>query len=319
LYLRGMYFWNRRGPDNLRGAISYFEQAVASDPKFGRAYAGIASAYALLPEYTDSPPKDVLDRTRNAATRALQIDSGLAQAHTALGLASVHAWDYETAENQYRMAIELEPRYATAHQWYGEMLYKTDRVDSAIAEIRRAIELDPLAPITASALGYALDLAGRCDEGIAEIKKGIEIASTVALNHVVLSYCYYFNRDYPSAVREIETAARLAPDLAVQQGMLAYMYGATGDKQRARSVLSRLEQRSRTEHVGSYSIALAKIGLGDNDGALTALEHAVDEHDIALSLFSIPGDRVWTPVRQDPRFQRILERMNLAPYVTRAR
>ena len=316
LYLRGLYFWNRRGADNLLRAISYFEQAVAADKNFGRAYAAMASAYALLPEYTDSPPADVLDRTRSAATHALQIDSGLAQAHTALGLASVHAWDFDAAEKQYRMAIALEPRYATAHQWYGELLYQTGRVDSAVAEIRRAAELDPLAPITASALGYALDLAGRCDEGITEIKKGIELASTIALNHMVLSYCYLFKRDYPNAVREVETAARLAPDLAVEQGALAYIYGATGDRNRARAVLARLEQRARSEHVGPFSIAMAKIGLGDNEGALTALERAVNEHDIALSQFSMTRDRAWEPIRSDPRFRRILERMNLAHYVS---
>lgn len=315
LYLRGLYFWNRRGADNLLRAVSYFAQAVAADRNFGRAYAAMASAYALLPEYTDSPPADVLDRTRSAASNALRIDSGLAQAHTALGLASVHAWDFDAAEKQYRMAIALEPRYATAHQWYGELLYQTGRVDSALAEIRRAAELDPLAPITASALGYALDLSGRCDEGITEVRKGIELAPTIALNHLMLSYCHLFKRDYPNAVREAETAARLAPDLAVEQGVLAFIYGSTGDKNRARAVLARLEQRARSEHVGAFSIAMAKIGLGDKKGALSALERAVDEHDIALSQFSMTRDRAWEPIRSDPRFRRILERMNLGQYV----
>jgi serine/threonine protein kinase/tetratricopeptide (TPR) repeat protein len=318
LYLRGVYFWNKRGADNLFRGISYFEQAVAVDRNFGRAYAAMASSYALLPEYTDSPPADVLKRTRDAAARALQIDSGLAQAHTALGLASVHAWDFEIAEKQYQMAIALEPRYATAHQWYGELLYHTGRVEPGIAEIRQAMDLDPLAPITSSALGYALHLAGRYDEGIIETKKGIELSPTTALNHLMISLCYFYKRDYPNAVREIETAARLEPNLAVTQGMLAYIYGATGDKNRATAVLSKLEQRSRTEHVGSYSIALARIGVGDTEGALSALERAVDEHDIAFSEFSVPLDKIWDPIRGDPRFQRILERMNLTRYIQKA-
>ncbi|MEP6906175.1 MAG: protein kinase, partial [Gemmatimonadales bacterium] len=143
-YLRGVYLWNRRGAENLNRSIGHFERAVAIDPQFGRAYAAMASVYALLPEYTDSPPPDVLQRTRDAASKALAIDSTLAEAHTALGLASIHAWDFTMAERQYRMAIALEPQYPTGHQWYGEFLFRTGRADSAIAELERAVALDPL-------------------------------------------------------------------------------------------------------------------------------------------------------------------------------
>jgi serine/threonine protein kinase/tetratricopeptide (TPR) repeat protein len=318
-YLRGMYFWYRRGADNLKRAVSYFDQAVATDSGFGRAHAALASSYALLPEYTDSPPPDALERTRAAASRALAIDTGLAAAHTALGLASVHAWDWENAEKEYRMAIALEPRYATAHQWYGELLYHTGRVDAAIAQIRQATELDPLAPVTASALGYALELASRCDEGISEAKKGIELAPGLSLTHLMLAYCYLQKRDYPDAIRSMETAARLEPNHALEQGNLGYIYGATGKKEQARAVLAGLKERARSQHVSPFAIALAELGVGDTDAALTAFEQAVDEHDIGISQFSVVLDKTWDPVRANPRFKRILERLNLARYAENAR
>ncbi len=160
-YLRGLYLWSRRGADNIRRALSYFEQAAATDPNFGRAYAGMALAYALLPEYTDSPPADVLERTQTAANRALAIDPSLAEAHAALGLAWVHDSDFESAEKEYRIAIKLEPRYSTGHQWYGELLFHTAKLDSSIAELKRATALDPLAPIPVSTLSVALNLARR--------------------------------------------------------------------------------------------------------------------------------------------------------------
>ena len=317
-YLRGIYLWNRRGADNLTRAISHFERAVAIDPNFGRAYAGMASVYALLPEYTDSPPPNVLKLTQDAAGKALAIDSTLAVAHTALGLASIHAWDYPTAERQYRMAIALEPQYPTGHQWYGEFLFRTGRTDSAIAELNRAVALDPLAPIPTSALAFGLNLAGRYDDAIVAAKKGLELAPTTGLIHSVLADSYIAKKEYPLAVREMETAASLDPALAYRQGSLAYAYSAAGDKEKARGILAKLEGRARREKVSPYAIAIAHLGLGENDAALTALERAVDQHEIALTATSILNESKWNPVRGQPRFTRVLERMNLGPYIAAA-
>jgi tetratricopeptide (TPR) repeat protein len=316
-YLRALFFWNRRGADNLNRAINYFEQAIAADPNYGRAYAGIASAYALLPEYTESPPADVLQRTKNAAERALAIDSGLAEAHTALGLASVHAWDWANAESQYRMALASDPRYATAHQWYGELMYHTGRVDSAIAHAHQAVALDPLAPAPASALTYALSLAGRCDESIPAQKKGIEFAPALSLLHETLGVCYLSERRFQEAAAEMEIAARLSPGLAIHRGELAYAYGMAGQKDRARLIAAELSQRVRTEPRSSFALAMAELGVGDHDAALTSLERAVGQHDVGLTQFSIILDPKWRPLHSSPRFMRILQQMNLAEYTSR--
>jgi len=318
MYLRGHYFWSRRGADNLLRAVSYFERAVAIDPNFGRAYAGLAISYALLPEYTDSPPADVLERTKSAASRALAIDGGLGQPHAALGLAWVHAWDFDNAEREYRMAIRLEPRYATGHQWYGELLFHTGRLDSSIAEIKRATVLDPLAPVTASTLSLALNLAGRYDESIVESKKAIELAPGTGIVRRVLAFSYLYKKQYPDAVREMETGARLDSGLAVRQAQLAYVYGTSGDRARAQAVLDALRRRAKTEKVRPFAFVFAEMGMGNIDAALTWLERAVDEHDIGLTSSFFVDDRIWNPIRSDPRFTRLLKRMNLAQYFDRS-
>jgi eukaryotic-like serine/threonine-protein kinase len=318
-YLRGLYFWNRRGGENLRRAISYFERAVAADPNYGRAFAGIASAYALLPEYTDSPPADALERTRRAASKALTIDSGLAEAHTALGLASVHAWDFAGAEKQYRMALASNPRYATAHQWYGELLYHTGRVDSAVAHTGQAIELDPLSPASQAAHAYGLCLGGRFDEAVRTVKQGIELAPTLSLPHWTIGLCYTMEGKHAEAIRSVETAARLDPGLGLLQAALAYAYGMGGQEDRARAITATLMQRTRADGKGFFSLAVAQLGVGDYDAALTALERSVDQRDIGLTQFSMLVDPKWIPVRSNPRFTRLLERMNLAEWVVRVR
>jgi len=314
LYLRGIYFWNARGADNLRRSISYFEQATAADPNFGRAYAGLASAYALLPEYTDSPPPNVLDLTKAAANRALAIDSTLAQAHTALGLASLHAWDYETAKRQYQLAIASDTRYPTAHQWYGELLYHIGQIDSAIVEIKRARELDPLAPIATGALGFALYLAKRYPECIRELRNGIELAPSLGILHSVLAFCYALDGQPAAALRSAELSAQLDQGLGVRQGQLAYVYGLVNQKAKAVTIAAALTAKAQTQPAQWFPVAMAELGAGNNAAALAALELAVKAREIGISEYSLLNDRIWDPLRGDARFQRLIEETNLARY-----
>ncbi|MFN2602567.1 MAG: protein kinase [Gemmatimonadaceae bacterium] len=318
LYLRGRYFWNRRGADNLRRSIQYLEQAIAKDASFARAYAALAIAYALLPEYTDAAPPDVVQRARSSADRALARDSTLAEANTAVGLTAIHDWDWLTAEKRYRAALVQDPNYATAHQWFGEFFYHTGQLDSSIAQMRIAERLDPLAPIMPSAVGGPLILAGRYPDAIAELRKGIELYPAVGINHEWLAMGYLLNGNNDDAVREMETAARLDPELAIRQGQLAYVYGKTGRSARAAAILVTLEDRSKREKVSPLALVFAHIALGETDAAFAELERAVDAHDIALvSTGTVLLDRIYDPLRSDPRFERILERMHLSQFKRR--
>ncbi|MGI9043634.1 MAG: protein kinase domain-containing protein [Gemmatimonadaceae bacterium] len=317
-YQRGRHHLNARGAENLRLAASYFESAIATDPAFARAHAGRASTYALLPEYTDTPPPNSSQVAIASANRALELDPLLADAYLAMGLAGVHEWRFREAEAAYRKALEVDPRHPTAHQWYGELLYHTGRTDSSIAHIRRSGELDPLAPIHPAALGYSLYANGQYEDALRELRKGIELAPTLGLIHAMLGNVYMVTGNYPQAVRSLEEAARLEPELAVRQGYLAHALARSGNEARARAILGRLAVPRPGGKVPQVAMAIAYLGLGEQETALSALEQAVAERDISfVTTASLIPDPIFNPLRGNPRFTALLERMNLAPYARR--
>jgi serine/threonine-protein kinase len=319
-YLRGRYFWNRRGAANLRKALSYFEESIKRDSGFARAYAGLAITHAILPEYTDTPPADGLAKTRSAAAHALALDSSLAEAHTALGLAAVHAWDFRAGETEYRKAIALDPGYPTAHQWYGELLYHTGRLDSSFVETRQAIALDPLAPIPFEALGYALTLAGRYDEAIEQYRNADEMSPGLTLTLLLLGDARLQMGQTQQAVEEYEQAARLDRETLLTKGRLCHAYGVVGRAAEAKKLLSEIEARAGKDRASWVTRAICQLGLGNRSAALDAMETAVKNHDIAVfTAYSPLLDRTWDPVRADPRWTAILRSANLADYMGNAR
>jgi serine/threonine protein kinase/tetratricopeptide (TPR) repeat protein len=319
-YLRGRYLWNRRGAANLRRALTYFEQSIARDSGFARAYAGLAITHAILPEYTDASPADGLSKTRSAAARALALDSSLPEAHTALGLAAVHAWDFRAGESEYRKAIELDPGYPTAHQWYGELLYHTGRLDSSFVETRRAIALDPLAPIPFEALGYALTLAGRYEQAIDQYREADELSPGLTLTLLLLGDAKLQMGQTQQAVEDYEQAARLDRETPLTMGKLCHAYGLAGRAAEARKLLSEIEVRAEKERESWVTRAICQLGLGNRSAALDAMERAVKNHEIAVfTAYSPLLDRTWDPVRGDPRWTAILRSANLADYMSNAR
>jgi serine/threonine-protein kinase len=318
-FLRGRYFWNRRGAANLRKALVYFEKSIASDPRFARAYAGMAITYALLPEYSDSAPADALARARTAATRALALDSTLAEAHTALGLAALHTWEYQTAEAEYKKAIALDPTYPTGHQWYGEMLMHLARNDSAIAELQRAVSLDPLAPIPHDAYGYALSVAGRYGEAVEQISRAEELAPEIGLTRELLGDTYLKMGQTGKAVSELEEAARMNRETLLTQGKLCHAYGFAGRTADARRLLKVIEAREG-EPESRVPLAVCHIGLGERAAALDAMDAAVKNREISLlTSYSMLLDKVWDPIRGDPRWGGIVRAAGLGDYIAAGR
>jgi len=311
-YLRGRYFWNARGAANLRKAIAHFDVAIAKDPQFARAYAARAIAYALLPQYTDASPRDALEKTRTDAERALQRDTTLAEAHTALGLAAVNAWEWDAAEKSYLKAIAVDPKYPTAHQWYGELLYNTSRLDSSIAETGRARELDPLAPILFAAHGYALIVGGRYDEALTETKRGLELAPNLGVLHSISSLAHLFSGNAAEARSEMEIAAQHDAELVLRKGQLAYIYARTGDPAKARMIVNQMKRSGATENANPVAFAIPYIALGEKDKALDLLEAAARSRNIELLTAASPlDDPTFAPIRNDPRFERILRETDL--------
>ena len=175
LYLKGRHHWNKRKNEDIKKGIEYFQLAIADDPRYALAYAGLADSYIVLMEYSDIPFDEVNAKARKAAHTALEIDDSLAEAHTSIAALGYDDWGLLGAETEYKRAIELNPNYATARYWYAEYLSQMSRHDEAIHQSQVALEIDPLANVTNTAAGEIFYWAGRYDSTIIQLQKAIKV------------------------------------------------------------------------------------------------------------------------------------------------
>ena len=309
LYLKGRSLWSKRGGENLRQAIGFYEQAIARDPKYALAYSGLAEAYVLLPGYTTTAPQDAYPTAKAAALKALQLDEKLAEAHTALGLL-LYMGDLDMAGSisEFQRAIALNPNYATAHHWYGNgPLLALGRFEEAIAEGKRAIELDPLSPIINTDLGQNLYAARRYDEAIAQLRKTLEIDPTCYYAHYNLGMALQRKGDVPAAIAEYTKAQQLSDDLFIPV-LLASAKAQSGDKDAAIQMLAELEELSQHRYVPEYPRTLLYLSLGNRDEAIRRLEQAIADHE-SLTITMIKVDPKLDPLRGDPRFEALLQKV----------
>jgi eukaryotic-like serine/threonine-protein kinase len=309
LYLKGRSLWSKRGGENLRQAIGFYEQAIARDPKYALAYAGLAEAYVLLPAYTATAPQDAYPTAKAAALKALQLDEKLAEAHTALGLLLCFGdLDMAGSISEFQRAIALNPNYATAHHWYGNgPLLALGRFEEAIAEGKRAIELDPLSPIINADLGQNLYIARRYDEAIAQLRKTLEIDPTFYYAHYNLGIALQRKGDVPAAIAEYTKAQQLSDDLFVQV-LLAAAKAQSGDKDAAIQMLAELEELSQHRYVPAYQRTLLYLSLGNRDEGIRRLEQAIAGHE-SLTMTMIKADPKLDPLRGDPRFEALVQKV----------
>src|SRR6266511_2422628 len=231
LYLKGRFFWNKRTGNDLKKSIDYFQQAIAADPNYALAYAGVADAYVWLPGYTAGTPRDCYPKAKAAATKALQLDDTLAEAHTTLALAIwLYDFDASQAIKEFQRAIELNPNYAIAHQQYGNnTLSALGRFDDAIVEGKRAVELDPLSLVINTDMGSDYYYARRYDEAIAQLHKTLEMDPGFYIAHLVLGQVLDAKGARDAAIVECEKARALNADPSVL-GVLARSHGLSGNK-----------------------------------------------------------------------------------------
>ena len=306
LYLRGLYFWNKRtGPDFER-AIEYFQQATEKDPNYAQAYTGLADSYVLMAGYSDVPPKEFMPKARAAALRAVELDDTLAEAHVSLAvIAQDYDWDWPTVEKEYRRAIELNPNYPTAHQWYAESLALQGRFDEAFVEIERARQLDPLSLIIGSDYAVILYFSRQYDRAIEQFRSVLDREPRFPRAHMVV-YAYVEKGMYAEALADIQNWRRLGD--GSQSMLLAYVSGRAGQQVEARQALRELQLKPG-EKSYAYSIAVAYLGIGDNEKAITWLQKSYTERTITTALRVDPA---FDPLRSDPRFQQLLRGMRLA-------
>ncbi len=277
LYLQGRYELNKRTGGAFERAIGYFNDAIARDREYARAYAGLADAHILQSIYNEAPPAKALPLAREAAAKALAIDDTLAEAHTSLAYFEMNfGSDLAKAAKNFERAIELNPSYATAHQWYSRCLVEMKRFDEAIREIRRAEELDPLSLIIIAELGGVYADAGRLDEAVAECNRALALEPDFAFGHYVLAGAYLKQKRNAEAVTEAATAWQLGgdPRSLVRVGLAQVAAGRVDDAQKT---LTTLEELSQKRFVSSYGMATLLVALGRHDEAKARLEKAAHE------------------------------------------
>jgi TolB-like protein/Tfp pilus assembly protein PilF/class 3 adenylate cyclase len=309
LYLKGQSLWGKRSGDNLPKAIAFYEQAIARDPNYALAYAGLAEAYAILPAYTATAPQDANPKAKAAALKALQLDDKLADAHAALGLLlCIGDDDMAGSISEFQRAIALNPNYATAHHWYGNgPLTALGRFDEAIAEGKRAIELDPLSPVINADLGQNLSNARRYDEAIAQLRKTLEIDPTFYYAHFTLGIALQLKGDVPAAIAEYRKAQELSDNLFVPV-LLASAKARSGDKDAAARMLAELEELSQHRYVRPYWRTLLYLSLGNRDEAIRWLERGIADHQ-GINITWIKVDPLLDPLRGDPRFEALVQKV----------
>jgi tetratricopeptide (TPR) repeat protein len=283
LYLKGRYYWNKRTEEGLRTAIEYFSEAIEKDPSYTLAHAGLADSYIVLGEYSLLPAKEAFPRAREAATKALDLDDTLAEAHNALAAVKEnYDWDWPGAEQEYRRAIELNPGYATARQWYGELLSALGRHEEGLAEIKRAQQLDPVSLIINAAHGRILMQAGRDDLAIEQLRKTLEIDPNFAHAHWYLGFVHVRKGEFAEATPEFQRAITLSPNIFRYKSGLVYAYARAGKSAEARKLLSELTEHSKRRYVSGRDFAAIYAGLGDKNQAFAFLEKAYEERDATL-------------------------------------
>jgi TolB-like protein/DNA-binding winged helix-turn-helix (wHTH) protein/Tfp pilus assembly protein PilF len=309
-YLKGRYFWNKRTADGLKAALAYFRQAIEEDPKYAKAYSGLADAYALLGDwqYAVMTPKEAFPEAKAAAVHALELDNTLGEAHNSLAFVlDGFDWDLDSGGKEFRRAIELNPGYATAHHWYAWHLSLLGRFDEAIVEMRKAENLDPLSLIINADLAELLGLAHSYDESIRQSRKTIEMDPNFALAHNQLAQAYLEKHMYAEAVAELQKAVKLSGDSPTCLANLARAYVATGKRSEAVKLLADLKKRSHPGYSNAAEIAMIYASLGDTDQAMNWLEKGFEER-FNPGVLLRPG---FDPLRSDPRFVDLMRRIGL--------
>ena len=309
-YLKGRYFWNKRTADGLKVALAYFNQAIDEDPAYAQSYSGLADTYALLGDwqYAVMTPKEALPRAKAVATKALELDSMLGEAHNSLAFClDGFDWDFDSAGKEFRQAIELNPGYATAHHWYAWHLSLLGRYDEAIPEMRRAESLDPLSLIINADLAELLVLAHSYDESIEQSRKTIEMDPNFAFAHVQLAQAYLAKHMNEDAVEELQKAVQLSAGSPTSIANLARAYVAVGKRSDAQKLLSDLKKRSSPSSSYAAEISVIYAALGDADQAMNWLEKGYEER-FNPGVLLRPG---FDPLRSDPRFEHLVRRIGL--------
>jgi TolB-like protein/Flp pilus assembly protein TadD/predicted Ser/Thr protein kinase len=309
-FLKGRYEWYRWTPENFRKALEYFQQAIAIDPSYAPAYAGLSMAYARLGDGGDRRPGDAYPQAKSAALRAVELDGELAEARTALGMSILWSdWDWAAAERELRRGVDLNPGSTTAHLAYSSFLLNMGRNEESLVEINRAQELDPLSVTIRGAKATRFLSARRYDEAIEEAKSALELDPTAIQPRETLGRAHLQKGMVGPAITEFERAVDLTRRDSGAVRLLGFAYGVAGQREKAQVLLRELEQRFDRSYVSPPFIALVFLGLGDREHVFEWLEKGYELRDSGI--VRLEAAREFDPLRSDPRFADLMRRVGL--------
>jgi serine/threonine protein kinase/tetratricopeptide (TPR) repeat protein len=322
LYLKGRYFWNKRGEAGLRNGIKHFKAAQERDPNYALAYSGLADSYALLCDIGVVAPLNEMPLAKAAAQKSVDIDPLLAEGYTSRAFVKLaYDWDWLGAEADFRKALDLNPKYPTAHQWYASYLVQMGKFDRAREEIEQAQQLDPLSPIISSNAGLYSYFEHRYDDAITQYRRTLEIDPSFWVAHHYLGLAYAKKGSHEEAISQLrgllgspgegplkEGAVEKDPEVAASLGFVYATAGRGGD---AEAILERLKTLSERRYVSGLYLAIIYAGLKDRDRALEYLNLAYESRHPGLVLIRV--DPIFDDLRSDDRFKQLVKRFEPMP------
>jgi tetratricopeptide (TPR) repeat protein len=311
-YLKGRYALNQWAEAPVRRAIALFEESIAHDPGFAPAYAGLAEAHVWLYSGVGiRPAREAVPPARAAVEKALELDPRLAAAHRVRGMIAMnHDWDRRGAEEGLRRALEHGPGEAEAHLWNAWRLALLEaRYEDALAELHEAERLGPLDLQVKTQIGYVHCFRHDLDRAIAQFEKVLALDADFAFAHYALGDACTQKGDFVRAIAAYERSRELGGRSVNHVGVLGYAQGRAGNRAAAQALLAELTERAGSAHVSSMWMALVHLGLGDLESVFRHLDRALAERDGSLIL--VTSALEFDPLRRDPRFRALLERMGL--------
>jgi serine/threonine-protein kinase len=310
LYLKGRYAWNKRTQEGVAEAIGYFEQAIAEDPSYAPAYAGLADSYALDVDYRSIPVDEAYRLAKDYARKALALDATVPSAHASLAWSLfIYDWDWEGADREFRRAIELNPRYASAHQWYAFLLASRGEHDAALLEGHTAIELDPASVSARRGLGWLAFYARRFDQALDHLARAIEMNPMAVESYRILGTTLAMRDQCGEAERVLRDALALPGAGAYTTATLGWVLALAGKRGESEHLLRELETVARASYVSPVAFAILHVGLGNVDRALDYAERAYDEKRGWLAYLKV--NPLLDPLRNESRFGSLLQKMRL--------
>ena len=310
LYLKGRFAWSKRTQEGVAEAIEYFKQAIAEDPSYAPAYAGLGDSYSLDVDYRAIPVAEAYTRAKQYARQALALDESLPSAHASLAWALfIYDWEWDGAEREFRRSIELNPRYASAHQWFAFLLAARGELDTGLLEAHTALELDPASVSARRAAGWVYYYARRYDQAREHLARAIEMNPLSDESYRMFATTLALQGEAREAERVLRAALTLPGSGAYSKATLGWLLAREGRREEAVPLLQELERARAQGYVSPVAFAILHLGLGNLQDALDWAERAFEERRGWLAYVNV--NPMFDPLRNEPRFAALIKKMRL--------